>query len=450
MAVPVKDLGDRLPALVTDVPGPASRRLAKQLQAVESRNVTYMDDEFPVFWEEARGTNVVDADGNVFLDFTGAFGVALAGHAHPTVVGAVEAQTRRLMHGMGDVHPATAKVELLERLVDLAPWTETRAFLAGSGSEAVEAALKTGILASGKPGILAFEGSYHGLTLGALATTHRGHFRRPFQERLFEGVRFAPFPGADLKRGLDELRTALDEGAPGNRPIGTIIIEPIQGRSGVRIPPQGYLEALVGIAQEAGCVVIADEIMTGFGRTGSLFAFPTEDVRPDIICAGKALGGGMPIGVCMARKSIMDAWPPSGGEAIHTSTFLGHPVTSAAALGFLEVLEAERLITRSRDVGSSMLDGLRAALAGVEGVLDVRGRGLMMGVEMGTEAAGASAGAAVRAMKVALGAGLIVLPAGDQGHVVEITPPAVMTSEQIEAGMGILVEAVKAVAAAER
>jgi 4-aminobutyrate aminotransferase / (S)-3-amino-2-methylpropionate transaminase / 5-aminovalerate transaminase len=304
--------------------------------------VTFLEEP-PIFWEAARGAQVVDADGNRYLDLTGAFGVAVAGHAHPRVVAALEAQARRLVHGMGDVHPPEIKVRLLERLAGLAPWAETRGFLANSGSEAVEAALKTALLATGRPGILAFEGSYHGLTLGSLATTARLAFREPFQSHLHGGVRFAPFPDAldglaapdeELARALDRVEEILAGGGPEGVPVGAVILEPIQGRGGVRVPLPGFVAGVVERARAAGAVVIFDEIFTGFGRTG-------RALRPclgaggrgwaggaDLLCVGKALGGGLPLSACLGRREVMDAWPPSRGEALHTSTFLGHPLAS--------------------------------------------------------------------------------------------------------------------------
>ena len=180
----VPSLVARLPARP---PGPRSRALAERLRLVESRNVTYLSDDFPVFWEEARGANVRDVDGNVYVDFTGAFGVSFAGHGHARIQRALAEQSEQLVHGMGDVHPPAPKVELLERLSALAPWEETRTVLGSSGSEAMEAALKTAELSTGCSGIIAFEGAYHGLTLGSLAVTARPDFRDPFRARLHQG-----------------------------------------------------------------------------------------------------------------------------------------------------------------------------------------------------------------------------------------------------------------------
>ncbi|MEE8148376.1 MAG: aspartate aminotransferase family protein, partial [Longimicrobiales bacterium] len=348
-------LGALLPQISTAVPGPRSMALAERLRGVESRNVTHLSPDFPVFWEEAAGVNVRDVDGNVYLDFTGAFGVSLAGHAHPVITARIRRQSETLTHGMGDVHPTALKVELLERLAALSPWPAARGVLASTGSEAVEIALKTAELATGRSGILSFQGAYHGLTMGSLATTARSDFKEPFRRRLFEGVVFAPFPGGGgMADALTAVEEALNEGAPGRHPIGAVIVEPIQGRAGVRIPAEGFLAAVVDLAHRAGAVVIFDEIFTGFGRTGSMFAFEHEGVVPDLLCVGKALGGGLPLSACLGSERLMSAWPESAGEALHTSTFLGHPLSCAAGLAFLDVLDEENLVERADVLGGEI------------------------------------------------------------------------------------------------
>jgi 4-aminobutyrate aminotransferase/(S)-3-amino-2-methylpropionate transaminase len=411
--------------------------MAERLSEVESRNVTHLTPEFPVFWEAARGANVVDVDGNVLLDLTGAFGVAAAGHTPPAVVKGIREQSGRLLHGMGDVHPPARKVEFLEALTHLGPWPDARVILGSSGTEAVEAALKTALLATGKPGVLAFEGAYHGLTLGSLAATHREDFRGPFLSRLYEGVRFAPFPdrNADekaIRKSLDKVRWLMREGDGGDE-MGAVIIEPIQGRAGVRIPPPGFLAALAELVWDAKALLIFDEIFTGLGRTGALFAFLHEGVVPDLLCLGKGLGGGLPLSACIGPARIMNSWPPSRGEAIHTSTFLGNPLACAAGISFLEELEFGELVARSRTLGEKLLHQLQEALAGIREVSEVRGRGLFLGVDLrDPRTERPLRGAAVRATRLALQEGILVLPAGARGHVLELSPPLVITEEQLD------------------
>ena len=409
---------------------------------VESRNVTFLGEGFPVFWEEACGSNVRDVDGNQYLDLTAAFGVAFAGHAHPRVAAAVAEQARRLIHGMGDVHPPEPKLALLERLTALAPWKDARGVLASTGSEAVEIALKTALLATNRPGILAFAGGYHGLTMGALAATDRELFRHPFERRLYGGVARAPYPTerdgpAALVAGLDGVEEALARGDGGVDRIGAVIIEPLQGRGGARVPARGFLAGVAERARAAGALLIHDEVFTGFGRTGQLFAHEHEGVVPDLLCVGKALGGGLPVSACLGPSEVMDAWPESRGEAMHTSTFLGHPVGCAAALAFLDVLVDEDLVRRAAEMGRMMLTGLSRGLAGVGGVLEVRGRGLLIGVEL--EGRGGAPTLCARALRE----GLMLLPGGEGGEVVELTPPATLTEAQRDHAVDAVTEVVR-------
>jgi 4-aminobutyrate aminotransferase-like enzyme len=412
------------PALVTPIPGPRSRALAARLARVESRNVTCLTPEAPIFWERAAGSNVWDADGNRFVDLGAGFGVANAGHAHPRVVAALREQGERLLHGMGDVHPSAVKVELLERLAALFPGGgAARAVLGSSGSDAVEIALKTALLATGRAGVVAFEGAYHGLTLGALDATHRREFREPFAARLANATVFARFGDfEDVSRLVAASRV----------PIGAVLVEPIQGRGGERIPPDGFLFALRALCDREGLLLIADEVYTGFGRTGRWFACDHEGVVPDLLCVGKGLASGMPISACIGRKTVMDAWPPSDGEALHTQTFLGHPPGCAAALASIAVLEDEKLVERAAERGAAALAQLRARLAGARGIADVRGRGLLLAIECDTPAR------SLRACGEALRRGVIVVPSGDDGRVVAITPPLSIEADALRDALDLL------------
>jgi 4-aminobutyrate aminotransferase/(S)-3-amino-2-methylpropionate transaminase len=458
---PLGPLGSLLPDVRVPPPGPASRALADRLRAVESRNVTFIDDAWPVFWEEAAGSNVRDADGNVYVDLTGGFGVAFLGHAHPAVAAAVARQSGRLVHAMGDVHPPALKVELLERLAALAPWPETRGVLASTGSEAVEIALKTAYLATGKPGLLAFEGGYHGLTLGSLAVTSRALFRAPFERRLYAGVAFAPFPvarratagsgsaaapGAAARGAAEEslarVRHLLRAGAPNGDAIGAVIVEPVQGRAGVRVPPDGFMAALSDAASEAGALVIADELMTGMGRSGAMLASSRLGLRPDLVCLGKALGAGLPLSACLGARAVMDAWPASAGEAVHTSTFLGHPLACAAALAALESYGPAAVLTRAEELGTRLRERLAGRLSRVAGVVEVRGLGLFVGIELGDGSAPA-AGAAARVAVAALKRGVLVLPAGESSEVLELTPAVTLTDAQADHAVEVLVSAIR-------
>ena len=423
--------GDSLPTIGSPPPGPKSREYAARLRKVESRNVTYVSESFPVFWEEAHGSNVRDVDGNVYVDLSGAFGVAALGHSPGSVVRALAAQAERLIHGMGDIHPPAMKLHLLEKLTRLAPWRSARAVLASSGSEAVEIALKTALMATRRSGVLAFEGSYHGLTLGALSVTHRDHFRAPFESRLFEGVQWAPFPGGPdgtpVHEALARVRSILSD--RDGSAVGAVILEPIQGRAGVRIPPPGFLGQVAALAHEHRALVICDEIFMGFGRTGRVFAYEHEGITPDLICVGKALGGGMPLSACLGPRRIMDAWPESSGESMQTSTFLGHPLSCAAGIAFLEALDREGLVSRAARVGKVMLGKLTRTLEGVPLVRDVRGRGLVLGIELRSDESDPTGPEIAEQL---LRRGMILLPAGPDGEVLELAPALTVSEKLID------------------
>ncbi len=412
------------PELCTDVPGPRSQALAKRLARVESRNVTALAPIAPIFWERAQGANVWDADGNRYVDLTGAFGVANVGHAHPRVVSAIAEQSATLLHAMGDVHPPTVKVLLLERLTELFPGGgPARAVLGSSGADAVEIALKTAMIATGRAGIVAFEGGYHGLGLGALDLTWRDDFKAPFRARLPAATAFARYADID-----DVVRAARDCPVP----VGAVIVEPIQGRGGERVPREGFLRALRQRCDDEGWLLIIDEVYTGFGRTGRTFACEHEDVVPDLLVVGKGLSSGMPISACLGRAEVMDAWPHSEGEAIHTQTFLGHPAGCAAALASIQILEDEGLSARAAEIGGAALAWLGERCDGKTSIRSVRGRGLMIGIECDS---GESSGAACRE---ALRRGIIALPSGEQGRVLSITPPLTIERDILMAALETL------------
>jgi 4-aminobutyrate aminotransferase/(S)-3-amino-2-methylpropionate transaminase len=393
---------------------------------VECRNVTCIEPTPPIFWERAAAANVWDVDGNRFVDLTAGFGVANAGHTHPRVVEAAVDQSERLLHAMGDVHPAAVKVELLEALVRRYPGgASARATLGSSGSDAVEIALKTALLATDHAGVLAFEGAYHGLSLGALDTTWRPLFRDPFAARLPAATVFARFGDqGDAERKARESEV----------PIGAVIVEPIQGRGGERIPPDGFLAGLRDLCDRNGWLLIADEVYTGFGRTGRWFACEHEDVIPDLLCVGKGLTSGFPLSACMGLTQVMDAWPEASDEAIHTQTFLGHPPACAAGVASLAVLEEEKLVERAAEIGEIALAQLRERLTGAAGIVDVRGRGLLLAVECDTSAR--ATGACARALE----RGVIALASGDDARVVSLTPPLCIDADILELAIDIVAE----------
>lgn len=432
----VANTADELEHIQTPVPGPRTRELTPQLRTFESRNVTYVDDRVPVFWESASGATVTDVDGNRYIDLTAAFGVANTGHSNPYVAAAIHDQAVRLMHGMGDVHPTEVKVKLIEKIAAITPGDLSKTFLASTGAEAVEAALKTAMLATGKSAFAAYRGAYHGLSIGTLEVSGIEKFRAPFASALPKKSVFLEYPRANPLAADEGAGVALEEARramSARKDLAALIVEPIQGRGGCIVPPKGYLSGLRRLCTELGVLLIFDEIYTGFGRTGTLFASEHEDVVPDILCIGKAMANGFPISATVARADIMDAWPESPGEALHTSTYLGNPMACAAALANIGEIERMELPAKARQLGvvlASRLDALRA-----DGkVVDVRGRGMMWGVELSDGAV------AERAVKDALRAGVILLQAGPQGNVLSITPPLVISQRQLFRAIDILSE----------
>ena len=435
-------LSNLLPKLLTEIPGPKSREMIACLKQYESPTVTFASADGPIFWERAEGCHVWDVDGNRLVDLTSAFGVASLGHSHPRVVTAVQAQIARLGHGMGDVHPSAGKAELCRQLsaITFERWTQGKVcgqcLLGSAGFEAVEMAMKTARIFTGKRGVIAFEHGYHGLGYGALETTWRSDFRKPFADQLGHFARFIPFPRQQvvsnegrhkeefqLNQMEEQIRALMREGD-----VGAILVEPCQGRGGEVIPPDGFLTRLRQICDCEKILLIVDEIYTGFWRTGYPFAVEHEGVVPDLICLGKALSGCLPISVCVGKESVMAAWPESRGEAVHTSTFLGNPTACAAALASIQEFTTTVPLWGVKEKGERWLKRLREQLQDCKSVVEVRGRGLMMGIEFKQQAKISAVQISERMLKQ----GIIVLPSGSQGEVLALTPPLMIEESVLE------------------
>ncbi len=407
-------------------PGPRARALSRDLGRFEAPGINTLPGgeagAAAILWREARGANVLDVDGNRYVDLTAGFGAAAVGHRHPRVVAAARRQAGELAHGLGDVHAHPVRVELASRLCALAPVDDPRVYFAISGADAVEIALKTALLSTGKPGVLAFDPGYHGLTAGALAVSSRPAFREPFAAQLNPHVRRLPFgcPPAEVERLLAN-----------HEDVGCAIVEPVVGREGSLPPPAGWLAALAGVCRARRVLLVADEIYTGFGRTGRRFAVDHEGVRPDLLCCGKALGGGYPVAAAIGRRDVMAAWE-APGEARHTATFVAHPVACAAALATLELLEEEGLAGRAARLGSEVEERLSAWPERFGAVAGVRGVGLLRGVEMGSRAA--AAGLAAECLR----RGVLVLAGGASGRVVQVAPPLTIARRQLDAALGVI------------
>jgi 4-aminobutyrate aminotransferase / (S)-3-amino-2-methylpropionate transaminase / 5-aminovalerate transaminase len=423
--------GDEPPEIRVAPPGPMSQAAVKRLEQLEcpafgvrreARAELAGAEMLPIVLATGKGSNLYDVDGNRYVDLIAGFGALLLGHAPPSVLRALEGQSHRLIQALGDVYAADAKIALLERVASLHPGHAPRAILCQSGSDAVTAAIKTAALATGKPGLIAFEGAYHGLGYAPLAACGlRESYRSPFAAQLNPSVTFAPYAGAeaDVDRALEAVEEALRRGD-----VGAVLIEPILGRGGCVVPPDSFVKGVAELARANGALLIADEIWTGLGRAGSMVRTAKIGVTADILCFGKGLGGGLPISACVASGEIMAAWA-SAPDVIHTSTHAGSPLACAAAIATLDGLRFKRLVVRAQEVGDRVQDALRAELASVAGVVAVRGAGLMIGIEF------ASGDLALRTARGLFSRGYLSLTGGQRSEVLTLTPALNIGEERL-------------------
>lgn len=357
--------------------------------------------------EIVRGSGVFlwDGEGRRYIDCTSNYGVAITGHCHPRVVEAIKSQSEKLLSCHGTFYNE-ARSLFLEKLASVAPRGLTRTYLSSSGAEAVEFALKLSRKSTGKPGVVAMMGGFHGKTMGALSATWNKKYRDPFTP-LVPGFKHVPYGN------LERLEEAIDG------ETGAVIAEPIQGESGINLPPEGYVRGLRDLCDDKGVLLILDEIQTGLGRTGKWFACQHHGVEPDIMCLSKAVASGLPMGVTLAREDVMSAMKL--GE--HSSTFGGGPVACAAAAATLDVLRDERLPEKAASNGEYLMRGLREMGENLKIVREARGMGLMVGVELRFDVLNVLMGALRREV--------LVLDAGR--NVIRLLPPLVIDRGQIDA-----------------
>lgn len=403
--------------------------------------------------ERGEGSWLITPSGERYLDYSSGIGVANTGHAHPRVVAAVQAQAARLLHGQQNIVYHEPGLRLYERLAGLLPGGPWQAFLSNSGAEAVEAAVKLARVATGRPVVIAFRGGFHGRTAQTMAlTTAKDVYRAAF-EPLPGSVYHTPFPycyratgGAHAPDGgctcdwEAQLDLLFHQVIYPER-VAAIIAEPVLGEGGYVVPPPGFLPRLREITRRHGILLVADEVQTGFGRTGELFAVRHWDVEPDILVMAKGIASGLPLSGILARREIMDRWAPG----THGGTYGGNVVSCAAALATLDVIEDEGLVANARERGSQFLVGLRALAANHAAIGDVRGLGLMLALEFVRPGEGdgrrPNPELARRVLAEALDRKLIVLSAGSYANVVRIIPPLVTTADEVDLALGILADA---------
>lgn len=378
-----------------------------------------------VVYASGQGDEIIDVDGNRYVDFAAGFGSLLLGHGASEIRSAVRTQLDCLDQALGDLHPSDTKVKLLERLSVLFPGAAGQAILGQSGADAVTAALKTALLATGRPGVLAFEGAYHGLSHGPLSACGlRRSYREPFAAQLNPATRFVPYPvdPNTLDLSLSAVQAELKCGD-----VGAVLFEPIAGRAGCLVPPLPFAAELSALCRDHGALLVADEIWTGLGRAGEWLYATAQRLRPDLICLGKGLGGGLPISACLGPTDIMSAWSREA-EVVHTSTFAGAPLSCAAALATLDAVGERNLVARSARLGRQLQARLQL-LADDErlSVRAVRGAGLMLAVELSLEN-----GAAARLQSALLDAGYVVSLGGAGRESLVLTPALSIAEPHLE------------------
>jgi acetylornithine/LysW-gamma-L-lysine aminotransferase len=353
---------------------------------------------------KGQGALVWDINGKEYVDCTGSYGVALLGHSHPKVVAAVCEQAPKLISCHGSLYN-DKRSEFLQKLVAIAPAGLNKAFLSNSGAEAVECALKLARKFTGKPEIIAVMGGYHGKTMGALSATWEKKYREPFLPLVPEIRHVAP-------DNLDKIREAVSD------KTAAVIVEPIRGEGGIRVVPDGYLAGLRQLCSEKGILLILDEVQTGFGRTGKMFACEHAGIVPDIMCLAKPVAGGLPIGVTLAKANIMDSF--KGGE--HTTTFSGSPLVCAAGCASIDALLEEKLAEKAAVNGKYFKAKLEELQTKHPSIKEVRGLGLMLGIELKYEVLGV--------INKTMTHGVLTINAGRT--VVRFLPPIVITPAQID------------------
>ena len=429
--------------VVTKLPGPKSRALHERRKAVVSAGLT---NGFPIYIERADGAILVDVDGNQILDLGSGIAVTTIGHAVPELIDAVSAQVAAFTHTCFMVTPYESYVAVCEELAALTPGTHAKtSALFNSGSEAVENAVKIARLATGRQAIVVFDHAYHGRTNLTMALTSKN---MPYKDRFGP---FAPeiyrvpmsYPFLDGLSGAAAAARAIEtiEVQVGAHNVAAVLIEPIQGEGGFIVPADGFLPALSEWTTKNGVVFIADEIQSGFCRTGDWFAVDHEGVIPDMVTTAKGLAGGMPLAAVTGRAELMNQVHEGGLGG----TYGGNPVAAVAALATIKTLRDRNLVVRARELEKIMLDSLRSLQQDVAIIGDVRGRGAMIAFELvqpGTKNPNATAAKSI--VSYCNQNGVIALACGTNGNVIRLLPPLVITDEQLRDGLSILAAAVRA------
>ncbi|WP_223593118.1 aspartate aminotransferase family protein [Neobacillus bataviensis] len=394
--------------------------------------------------DKAHGAKFWTTDGEEYIDFVSGVAVNAVGHTNKKMVDAIKKQADNLIHlGLNYGYYETA-ANLAEKLAQITPGNLDTVFFSNSGAEAIDGALKLAKASTGRPAIIAFEGSFHGRTLGATAITASSAKYRRYYEPILGEVYHIPYPYPGQLKNinkeeteeycLNQLQKLFDLRVDPTR-VAAIIIEPVMGEGGYYPAPPSFLKELRRITEEHGILLIFDEVQTGFGRTGKMFAAEHANVTPDILVLAKALSGGMPLGAIVANRELHEKWPTAG----HGSTFGGNPISCAAALANIEIIEEEKLVERSADLGAEIVDRLQKSIGHLPGIVEVRGIGLMIGIEFDQQ----SAATLVPQIKAkALENGLLIMNCGVSGQTIRLMLPLNIQKDVLDKGLIILEEAV--------
>jgi 4-aminobutyrate aminotransferase len=446
-----KKLSSSLPSIITELPGPEARKVLKKDQEFVSQSYTRV---YPLVVKRAKGVWVEDVDSNRFLDFTSGIAVTNAGHCHPRVVEAIHRQAEQLIHMSGSDFYYSLQSSLAEKLAEITPGPrEKRVFFGNSGAEAIEAALKLARYHTKRPRVLAFLGAFHGRTMGALSLTASKVIHEKGFSPLVPGVTHVPYaycyrclyhhqayPGCSLAC-VDWIREDLFKRSLPPEEVAAIFVEPIQGEGGYIVPPPEFHQKLYELAKEFGILFVDDEVQSGMGRTGRMMAIEHWGVIPDIIALAKGIASGMPLGATVSQSEVMD-WVPGS----HASTFGGNPISCRAALTTIELLE-EGLIENAARLGEYILGQLKGLQKRFPLIGDVRGKGLMIGIELvkdpGTKEKAIEERSKI--IQACFEKGLLILGCGE--NVVRLIPPLIITKSEVDVALTILEEVLKEVEA---
>ena len=415
----------KIPNIKIKPPGPKAKAIVEKDQRYTAPAYGRV---YPLVVKEGRGMVIEDVDGNLFLDFMAGIAVASTGHSHPKVVKAIEEQARKFLHICGSDFYYEPMAELAEKLSRIAPGrSPKKVFLTNSGTETIEAAFKLARFATKRHHVIAFHGAFHGRTMGALSLTasrssHRAHFSPLIPDcppRFLIGIdRFWNY----LEKFSSATKSAPEE-------VAAIFVEPIQGEGGYIVPPPEFLPMLKELCQRYGILLVVDEIQSGFGRTGKMFACEHWGVEPDILCAAKGIASGMPLGAMIAREEI-STWTRS----THGSTFGGNPVACAAALATIELIE-DGLIKNAGEVGNYLKESLTKLRGRHPRMSDVRGLGLMIGVEFAQNDGKPDAKFRDQVMAKSFDQGLLLLSCGES--TIRFCPPLIVKRDEVDTAVGI-------------